>query len=407
MVVIFRSMGNSGAALDVLERLESIDPLNHFIRYELYLISPDLKKLQHFQSAIQNEFPHETYIETALYYEALKCGKEAVELLRLSPEQLAVCYWLAYLLKDISPEESRIWLEKAEGLSPRLVFPFRLETILVFQWAVNDYTDLWKPKYYLGLIYWSKGRDAEALDLFKACGLPEFVPLYLIRAHLMRKYDPSEALVNLQTAVHLDENDWRARHYLTVYFLDEEDTRNALASALKAEQAFPLSSVIQIDLVKAYMLNEKYEEAADILDELDVLPHEGAADVHGLFEACQLKLAYKKIKKGDFARATLFLEKSETYPERLGSGEPFFPDHRKENYLIALCYKNLGESDKALKVKREIYEYTQQYGPEYDVDDYFGGLVLQEYGKNDEAEILFKKGKPEKEIEDIIVLLKK
>lgn len=407
MAVIFRMGGDAGAAREVMERLESIDPLNHFIRFELYRLAPDSKKLQHFQSAIQNEFPHETYLEMALYYDALKCKKEAVDLLRLSPVQPTICYWLAYLLKDTSPEESRIWLEKAEGLSSRLVFPFRLETIPVFQWAANSYPELWKPKYYLGLIYWSKGRDEEALDLFRACGRPEFVPLYLIRAHLMKKGDPQEALNDLHAAVQLDGEDWRARHALTDYFLVERDARNALASALKAEQSLPISSVIQIDLVKAYMLNEKYEEAADILDKLDILPHEGAADVHGLFTACQLKLAFDEIKKGNFSRAIFFLEKSKTYPERLGSGEPFFPDYRKQNYLIALCYENLGESVKASSLKKEIYEYTQQYGGEYGLDDYFGGLILQEYGKKDEAEKLLKKGKPEKEIEEIIVLLKK
>jgi len=407
MAVVFRMMGDADAAREVLERLDSIDPLNHFIRYELYLLSPDPKKLQRFRSVIKNEFPHETYLETALYYDSLKCRKEAVDLLRLSPEQPTVCYWLAYLLKDTSQEESRTWLEKAEGLSSRLVFPFRLETMPVFQWAANSYPERWKPKYYLGLIYWSKGRDGEALDLFKACGRPEFVPLYLIRAHLMMEGNPQDALDDLHAAVQLEKKDWRAQHALTDFYLVAGDAENALISATEAHQALPLSSVIQIDLVKAYMLNEKYEDAAEILDELDVLPHEGAADVHDLFEACQLKLAYEEIRKGDFAGAIFFLDKSKTYPERLGSGEPFFPDKRKQNYLIALCYENLGESGKASKIKREIYEYTQQYGPEYGVDDYFGGLVLREYGKKDEADKLFKKGKPEKEIEEIIVLLKK
>ncbi|MBN2246723.1 MAG: DUF5107 domain-containing protein [Candidatus Aminicenantes bacterium] len=407
MVVTFRLLGNAGAAREVLDRLEAIDPLNHFIRYELYLLSPDPKKLKHFQSMIQNEFPHETYLEMAIYYESIKCRKEAMELLLLFPEQPTVCYWTAYLLRHSSPEESREWLEKAESLSPSLVFPFRLETMPVFQWAANSYPERWQPKYYLGLIYWSKGRDAEALDLFKACGRPEFVPLYLIRAHLMRKHDSSEALDNLEAAVQLDEKNWRARHALTDFYLVEGDEKNALFSATKAQQVLPQSTVIQIDLIKAYMMNEKYEEASAFLDELDVLPHEGAEDVHALFEACQLKLAFNEIKKGDYATAILFLEKSKTYPEKLGSGEPFFPDHRKQNYLIALCYERLGESNKALRIKREIYEYTQKYGPEYGVDDYFGGLILQEFGEKDKAEKLFKKGKPEKELDEIIVLLKK
>lgn len=407
MAVAHRLLGEIKHAKKILERMASIDPLNHVIRYEQYLLSPEPKRLRHFQSLIQNEFPHETYLEMAIYYESLKCRKEAVELLRLSPGQPVIYYWLSYLLKDSSPEESLNWLEKAEALTPFLVFPFRLESIPVFQWAKTSHPEYWKPRYYLGLIHWSKGREEEALNLFKSCGYPEFVPLYLIRAHFMQNSDPSEALNNLQTAVKLDEKDWRARHFLTEYFLGKKDSQNALAAAIQAQQLIPHSSVIQVDMVKAYMLNKEYENAARILDELDILPHEGARDVHSLFVNCQLKLAFNRIRNKDFSEAVFFLEKSKSYPERLGSGAPFFPDHRMQNYLIALCQEKLGDSDEAQRIKREIYNYTRQYGPEYGRDHYFGGLILREYGEKEGAERLLNKGIPKKEIQEIIKILGK
>jgi len=60
----------------------------------------------------------------ALYYVKLGLDDEAVEMLKYAPEYPTVYYWLAYLLKNNSPEQSRIYLDKANAMSARLVFPF-------------------------------------------------------------------------------------------------------------------------------------------------------------------------------------------------------------------------------------------------------------------------------------------
>ena len=78
--------------------------------------------------------------------------------LKNAPEYATADYWMAYLLRDKSPGESNSYLKKASEASPRFVFPFREEEIPLFEWAISVNPRDWKPKYYLGLIYWVKGQ---------------------------------------------------------------------------------------------------------------------------------------------------------------------------------------------------------------------------------------------------------
>jgi tetratricopeptide (TPR) repeat protein len=73
-------------------------------------------------------------------------------------------------------------------------------------------------------------------------------------------------------------------------------------------------------------------------------------------------LAFDSYKKGDYDRALEYIEKSETYPENLGSGSPPFPDYRNQNILRARIYNRIGEPDKARMANEEILEYTGKFG---------------------------------------------
>ncbi|MBN2207296.1 MAG: DUF5107 domain-containing protein, partial [Candidatus Aminicenantes bacterium] len=160
-----RLLNDPGRASDVLKRILRTDPLHHLARFERYLIDPTPASLRDFQSMIRGEFPGEIYQELAHYYIRLGLADEAVALLSLSPESPTVSARLAYLTRVSSPAVSASHLEKALALSPRLVFPFREEDIPVFAWAIRERPSDWKPKYYLALILWSKGRLDEASEL--------------------------------------------------------------------------------------------------------------------------------------------------------------------------------------------------------------------------------------------------
>jgi tetratricopeptide (TPR) repeat protein len=177
-----RKIGNIKDAEAVRKELLEVDPLNHFARFEGYLQAPNNETLRQFRLPIQNEFPHESYLELAVSYVALGLNSEAIKVLQLAPPHPMVYYWLAYLQKINKTTAEQI--TKANSIDAKFVFPFREESIPVLEYAITK-SNSWKPKYYLAMIYWNKGAAAKALQLLQQCGnTPDFAPFYMSRAKL-------------------------------------------------------------------------------------------------------------------------------------------------------------------------------------------------------------------------------
>ena len=79
----------------------TIDPLNHFARFEKYLntgLESDKNDFVHF---IRQELPHETFIEMAIRYYEWNMEEEALKMLELAPVHPMVQLWQAWLLDRI------------------------------------------------------------------------------------------------------------------------------------------------------------------------------------------------------------------------------------------------------------------------------------------------------------------
>ncbi len=402
MAITYRLLNQPEKARQVLNQVLEIDPLNHLARFELYLLHPTQKNMSQFQSMIRNELPQENYLEMSIYYVKLGLYADAVKLLTHAPEYPTVYYWLAYFLKNEAPSESKMYLDKAQSLSPWLVFPFREESIPVFQWAINNQPADWKARYYLGLIYWSKGRIQEARELLDKCGSPDFAPFYLTRGHLFKEISSQKALEAFETARKIDPGSWRNWHHLISYYNELGMFDESLALAREAASTFHDKGVIRIDLIRTLVKNKLYEEALDMLENTVALPSEGATEIHSMFVECQIELALKNIKEGNFLSAIKYLEGSKRYPENLGTGRPYNPDFRMQDYLMALCYDELEEKNKAEEIRKAIYDYTLTHGTEQRKNQYFGELILQYFGEHKQARQLLDKEKPSKEVLEII-----
>ncbi|MFQ6037903.1 MAG: tetratricopeptide repeat protein, partial [Candidatus Aminicenantales bacterium] len=396
--IIFRKQSMRVEALRVLEKILEVDPLNHAARYEMYRLKRNPSALRAFQRMIRNEFPEETHLEISLFYVRLGLFKEAKELLGLVPEYPTACYWLAYLLRERDPQASQAWLDKARGLSPWLVFPFREESIPVLEWASLAAPEDWKPKYFLALILWSRGRVSEARDLLEACGNPEYGPFYLTRGHFYRTMDLSRARRDFERAVAIDPHSWRSWHTLIRFLNDQSLFPEALENARKAFQDWPEHVALRIDFIRALMGNGKYKEAADILESTVVLPYEGATGVHNLFVLCHVHLALEEMSRGAWEEASLHLKKAKTYPEHLGTGRPYEPDQRMQDFLLALCCDNLGNKEQADKLRENILAYTAEHGVRQNLHDYFAGWLLLQEGEERKARELMRRAKPPRDL---------
>ena len=357
-----RLLGNTAKARETLSKILDIDPLNHLARFEEYLLAPRPEALASFRSMIRNELPHETYLEIAAYYVGLRRAADALRVLEAAPEQATVRYWQAWLLRDQDPTESRRMLEKASALSPYLVFPFREESIPVFQWAAAVRPGDWKPPYYLGLIYWGMQRNDDARKMFEACGSrPDFAPAYVTRAFLEEDADPARAQIDFEKAYALGRKDWRTAYHLANFYMQRDRQEQALAVAAAAAQEFPSQDAIKVLAARAYRANGRYQDCNAVLADATILPFEGQSDVHDLFVQCLVSQALVDMKAGRREPALEALERSREYPERLGTGSPADPDYRLQDFLAMLCYEQSGAPAKAEEAAARIRAYSSRH----------------------------------------------
>lgn len=355
-----RLQGKKKEAIDACRRILSFDPLNHLARYELYLLHPSRQNLENFRNMIRNEFPAETYLELALYYRRTGQAEQAAELLTLAPPNPEVLAWQAFICKDTDREKSQDFLNRAAESSPWLVFPFREESIPVFQWAIGEKPESWKFRYFLGLIYWHKGKLAEAGELLAGLDQADYYPVFIARAYL-NSDNPNAAYEDFQKARALAPEAWRTWHHLISHELACGYVDRALANSQAALEKFPDNVYLQADAVKALLAGTRYRQAAELLDRMQVLPYEGASEVHQLFVRVHLHLALDLMLGRNWDEALKEIARSREYPETLGTGRPFDPDQRIQDFLEGLCLEKLGRKEEAVKKYRVIIDYSRKF----------------------------------------------
>ena len=321
-------LGNDkSAAESACQALLELDPLNHFARFERFLRG--LADSVSFTKLIRNELPQETYLELAAWYRNAGLDHDATRVLELAPPTAEVLYWLAWLRQDTN------LLARANAAAPQFVFPFRIESIPVFEWA-NRMSRAWQPRYYLALIRWSQGELASARDLLASCGdEPRFGPFYAARAQVAK----DRAVRDLEQAAQLDPAQWRYGLMLAKHYLAQTNPAAALTVAGHYDRLFPDNQVLALLHAKTLVLNEEYKSAVDLLVALKLLPCEGSTDARTTLREAYLMLALQQMKIGSFDQALRFIAQAREWPEHLGAGKPYPADldERLEDWLACQC----------------------------------------------------------------------
>lgn len=354
-----RKLNKDKQAEELLEVILEIDPLDHFALFERHLLKPGTG-LSNFNNSFKNEMAREEYLELGLFYEGLGLREEAIEVLEQYPDYPVIQYWLAWLEKE-NQEKSETHLRQALEASPEFVFPYRTETLGVLDWA-SEKLPSWNTGYYAALILWNRGRNKEALEHLETWkNEPEFVPFYYSRACLRGLYT-DEGLKDMQRALAIDPGQWRIYRELANIYNRHGDFESALEVAEKGHAEFPGNFILDIVYSKALTNMGQYEKSLDVLGSTDILPYEGERSAQNIFEYNYLMLAFNNFQEGDYDLALEYLEKSEVYPENLGSGMPHNPDYRNQNLLREMIYTRTGEYEKAREAKDQIREYTGKFG---------------------------------------------
>lgn len=347
-ITILRLLKSNAKALLIAKELLYKDPLNHFARFEMAQISQEPADLKAFAGMIRAELPVETYLEMTIAYAEAGLWNESIELVELAPSHPIVSLWKAYLLdKRNQKKESEAALQEAMDASPEGVFPFRTETATVLQWAIKQ-KQHWKLHYYLHLITASFRPDQYSVTDFELMDAqktkPDFAPYYLYKAEVFKK-DKSVAKAALERAYELDPKNWRIGKALSEFYanngqlkksLDINESRLSKSQRLgKSETPLPDHEVYILGQQRAQLLlkAERYKECIEFMQSLNILPNEGASGAHALFREANIRYAAELSNRKKYKEAQLYLEQAETWPENLGSGEPYDPDNRLTNYL--------------------------------------------------------------------------
>lgn len=395
LAVINRKMGNVDASKEYLNQLESLTPLNHFIRFENMLLESTEASKQNFITMIKNELPNETFMEMACWYESFGLIEETIKLLEMAPGNTMIFFKLAYLYNTVNqPQKSKEIFNKAVSTSPDLVFPFRKESIAPLKWAVKQ-SDNWHSKYLLGVLHWSLGNLDEAKTLFNQCGEnPDCFYFYAAKPSLFGSDENYDLKSDLLKAIDLKPDEWRISKMLIDYYLDKEDTKQALDIANKALRDFPSHYEVRYTVAKCLLANNQYTECLEVLEGSNILPNEGASRGRVIYRQANLMKAIEYYKEKDCDLALQFIEKARLWPENLGVGRPYNPDERIEDFLEAQCLKNF--KDKGTQIK-ELFEkigsYSQNKSEIYTSSDYVYILTLLQMGKDAEINYFINKWK--------------
>ncbi len=389
LAVVYRLKGKIDKADSILTRLLDIYPLCHMARFERYLLDEEPKSLDAFTSLIRNEFPMETYLETALLYIQLGQEKEAVQILKMAPTYPVVDTWIAWIYRVEDPNQSRNYLKKAETASPYLVFPFRQESLPVFEWAASQNNN-WKFRYYLGLVLSSLNRIKEAKKLFLELGQePDFAPFYLTRLQLLLGERAQDKILDdFRKSMALEPEDWRAPHLLADYFLSLDRNEEALQISEEYYRQNPEHYVLAMDYAKSLLRLDRFEDCLSVLKKSTILPYEGAREGHEIYRQASILFAAQLMASGDFKKAVVKAERAKEWPENLGVGRPFESDERLENFVLAQAFEKLGETDKARQMYQNIVEYTKKRKLSWDTNHIFGVMALNRVGQDQAAQSL-------------------
>jgi tetratricopeptide (TPR) repeat protein len=371
---IHRLRGDAAGANAALAVLLGLDPLNHFARFEQYLRGK--ARREEFTGLIRNELPHETFLELAAWYHGVGLDSEAAKVLELSPPAAEALYWLAYLRRDTN------LLARAEAASPEFVFPFRPESIPVFEWAAQQ-RPAWQPNYFLALIRWHLGELPQALQLLDACGDdPRFAPFYATRAQLAY----NNIAYDLQRAAQLDPAQWRYGAMLARHHLKGDDAAAALTVATDYARRFPANDALALLRAKALLRAGQHQAAAELLRSLHVLPAEGTTEARALFHEAFMLLAVERLQAGSFDAALRLVGTARQWPENLGVGKPYPADvdERLEDWVTAQCQLGRKAPDAARQALDKILVIPARAKGQ-GIGDLIRALALKQSGRAAEA----------------------
>ena len=362
----------------------------------------------------------QNYDEVALDYVAAGLYDEAKAIWQIAIEEGATTPMTYFYLGEY---------DKAEQADSTYCFPNRAEDVIALEAAKERNPKGAKAPYYLGCLYYAARQYDLAIENWELSASldPKFPTVWrnLALARFDKQDRQQEALEYMERAFHLDENDERVFMELDQLY-KRLHRSHAERLAFYEQHAELIERRDDLVLEKATLLNMlgRYEEAKEIIDNRIFHPWEGGeGKVSGQYQMCRLEIAKKllsmnngklkmdndpaadnsqfSIVNSQLQEAKKLLEECLVFPHHLGEGklygsqdndflyflgryeegtegptEPaaamYYNDAKPDKiFYAALCYRKLGQEDKARSLFNKLINYGKQHIFEKQTMDFF------------------------------------
>lgn len=408
LLLTHRKRGNTTALDAQIEAIGTITALDYFAAFEAIQMNNEPPNA--ILKNIQNEFKDETVLELAFRYLSLNDRESALTFLNLIPNNVKAKMLAAYLLKDIDVVVSRTNLQEVLKVSPDFVFPYRPEVVPILEWAVAQ-DDNWKLKYYLAQNYIAVGQHQKGNALLESCGQrPDNDTFYRFRAGVLKERSFEDRLSDYKKALSLKPDVWKSWDELIRFYYENNKFKEAHGTAEKAYKKFPNNYNIGLSYAKTLVAMEQYEKCISLLKTLNVLPYEHASESKVIYDDAHIFLAQQLIERKQYTKAITLLKEAKKWPEHLGVGQPYDPDTRLQDFLLALCHRALSNSDTARQALESIVAYSDNNPERTGINSLFNLLALKQLNRSQALEQQIEQlevNHQNKEVRAVLALFKK
>ncbi|MBW7997107.1 MAG: DUF5107 domain-containing protein [Candidatus Glassbacteria bacterium] len=395
--LILNRLGRHDEALAVAEEAQVMDPMDLLSLCEKgYALSSQDKSWQVDQVKEDvlklTRRDSENHLEIAIRY--ARCGQYdlAALVLNVLKESAAdvspmVDYYLAYYnhkLRDKYAADGA--LSQAATGDPTYVFPNRLESFPVLNWALEQKPDDGRAQYYLGNLLRSRDRLDESLAMWEKSVRNDpanVVAWRNIGQVYMDKGDLEKAENAYQSAVKADPKAAMAVEELGRVFQKQGKSNSMRITFLENHKtAVNYRDPLLKRLISMYVQEGRYDDALAYLQDHHFHSWEGRYDVHQYWVESNLGKGDNFYARGDYEGALKHYELSLTYPFNLEvASQPRTVNARKE-FKVAQALEKLGRKSEAGKFYQKVADYDISADNAY---QYYRGKALEALGRNGDA----------------------
>lgn len=404
LAMVLRQRGREAGARSILEAvLEGLDPTDILAQAELWRLEPSEARRARLLERIGGDV--QVLLELACDYITVAQYADAVEVLSLWPGVAEreschplVYYYLGYCQDKLGrASEARALYELASQMDSAYVFPHRLEELDILTRALAIHPKDAQALAYRSTLLYALRRKEEALADWQASLALQ--PSAVVHRNVGKTLwkdegDLTGARAHYERAIRLNPRDHRLYADLNDVLVE--------VGALPEERALLLESApphgrVQARLADALVEAEQWDEAIDVLSEMQFDPYEGERGTRPTYYAAYVGRALERYHAGDLPGALEDLRAALAYPRNIGVGKSYYAQDTKALYWAGVVSEALGDGERA----RGYWEEGAAIRPHpqdeltspregYDAEARtYKSLCLQRLGRGKEAAQLF------------------